>query len=186
MTSRGVDHAGADRQTENLLGALSLAITDGMQAGVSSVGPQALTAAITLSTLHHFPETPTIDLLRQILGLTSSGTVRLVDRLQSAGYVRRGPGPDRRATTISLTASGRRAAVRVTEARRALLHDGLAVLSDEERRQFGDLAGRVLAGMVRPPGATQWICRLCDLEACGRPQGECPVATASGYTPTEA
>ena len=62
----------------------------------------------------------------------------------------------------------------------AELHDGLAVLSGDERRQFGDLAGRVLAGMVRPPGATRWICRLCDLEACGRPQGECPVATASG------
>jgi DNA-binding MarR family transcriptional regulator len=183
VSGRNVEHAGSDQQTENLLGALSLAMTDRMQAGATSAGRQAFTAATALSALHHFLEEPTIDLLRQVLGLTSSGTVRLVDRLEAAGYVRRGPGVDRRATAISLTASGRRAAERVTEARRAVLHDGLAALSEDERRQLGDLAGRMLAAMVRPPGATQWICRLCDIEACGRPQGECPVATASGYTP---
>jgi DNA-binding MarR family transcriptional regulator len=171
------------QQAENLLGALSLAITDRMVAGVTRAGPQAATASIALSALHHFLDAPSIDRLRQVLGLTSSGTVRLIDRLEATGYVRRGAGADRRATTVSLTESGREAALQVTEARRAALAGALSALSDDERRLFGELAGRVLVGMIRPPGATRWTCRLCDMAACGRPQGRCPVATAAGYRP---
>ena len=52
-------------------------------------------AAPALSALLHFLDRRTVDLLRQVLGLTSSGTVRLVDRMAESGYVRRGP--DRRA-----------------------------------------------------------------------------------------
>jgi hypothetical protein len=65
-----------------------------------------------------------------------------------------------------------------------VLHDALAVLSPAERRQFGELTGRVLAGMIRPTGATRWMCRLCDTGACGREEGHCPVATAAGWVPT--
>jgi DNA-binding MarR family transcriptional regulator len=181
------DQERADRQAENLLGALALAVADGMREDVAvpgaGAGGQAASAAAALSAMHHFLGAPTIDLLRRVLGLTSSGTVRLVDRLEAAGTVRRGPGPDRRATSVALTAAGRRAATKVTDARTAALRDALSVLSPAERRHFGELAGRVLAAMVRPPGATRWICRLCDIEACGRPRGRCPVATASGYRP---
>lgn len=74
----------------------------------------------------------------------------------------------------------------MTASRQAVLHDALAVLSPQERRQLGELAGRVLAAMVRPPGATRWLCRLCDIQACGRPRGRCPVATAAGFEPPEA
>ena len=64
-------------------------------------------AAAALSALLHFLDRRTVDLLRQVLGLTSSGTVRLVDRMAESGYVRRGPGPDGRSTSISLTGAGR-------------------------------------------------------------------------------
>jgi DNA-binding MarR family transcriptional regulator len=176
--------AGAEPQAENLLGALCLAIDDRMQDGITEAAGQAASAGIALSALHHFLDAPTIDLVRQVIGLTHSGTVRLVDRLEGAGYVRRGPAPDGRATTVSLTAAGRRAAGRVTAKRQAVLHDALAVLSPAERRHFGELAGRVLAGMIRPTGATRWMCRLCDTGACGREEGRCPVATAAGWVPT--
>jgi hypothetical protein len=73
----------------------------------------------------------------------------------------------------------------VTGARQAVLHDALAALSEPEREVFGELAGRMLAAMIRPAGATRWMCRLCDLDACGRPRGECPVAAATGYAPRE-
>jgi DNA-binding MarR family transcriptional regulator len=172
-----------DVQAENLLGALCLAVDDRMQESVASAADQAASAAVALSALHHFLDTPSIELLRQVLGLTHSGTVRLVDRLDAAGYARRGPAADGRATTVSLTAAGRRAAARVTDRRQAVLRDALAVLSPSERRTFGQLAGRVLAGMVRPAGATRWMCRLCDTGACGREEGRCPVATATGFVP---
>jgi hypothetical protein len=32
---------------------------------------------------------------------------------------------------------------------------------------------------MRGPGATRWMCRLCDLDACGRADGSCPVERAA-------
>ncbi|MGH9279033.1 MAG: MarR family winged helix-turn-helix transcriptional regulator [Acidimicrobiales bacterium] len=164
----------AGEQAENLLGALSLAITDRMDAD---------SADVALSALQHILDRPSIDRLARVLGLSSSGTVRLVDRLAAAGYVERTAGVDRRTASITLTPAGRREAERVSTNRQSLLRGALSVLSPAEREQFGALAGRVLAGMVRPPGATRWTCRLCDTGACGRPEGRCPVATAAGWRP---
>ena len=48
-----------------------------------------------------------------------------------------------------------------------------------ERARLGELIGRVLAGMIRPPGATRWMCRLFDTTVCGRPAGQCPVVIAA-------
>ena len=56
--------------------------------------------------MHVLPPDPSIDLLRQVLGITHSGAVRLVDRLERAGHVRRVPGSGRRTTAIRLTAAG--------------------------------------------------------------------------------
>jgi DNA-binding MarR family transcriptional regulator len=162
---------------ENVVGAFALLLADRMTDEVGAAATQAPSGAAALSALRHFlPADPTVDLVRQVLGLTHSGTVRLVDRLEAAGQVRRGPGPDGRSTTVHLTAAGRRAADRVTAARATVLHDALAVLDPAERRQLDDLAGRVLLGMRRAPGATRWTCRLCDTATCGRLDGRCPVA----------
>jgi DNA-binding MarR family transcriptional regulator len=133
-------------------------------------------AAAALSALHHFLDGPSIDLLRQVLGLTSSGTVRLIDRLEAEGYVTRRPGVDGRSIAISLTPSGHRAATRVTAARARVLDRALDVLSPAERETLDTLSSKVLIGLMRGPGATRWICRLCDTRACGHDAGWCPVA----------
>jgi DNA-binding MarR family transcriptional regulator len=164
----------------NLLGALALVVTDRCSAAIgTATGVQTETAAAALSALYHFLDRPSIDLLRQVLGLTPSGTVRLVDRLADAGYVTRGQGQDGRSRSISLTDAGRQAAERVTEVRASVLGEALSRLSSEERTILEDLIGRILAGFVRSPGATRWICRLCDTGACGRDDGMCPVANAA-------
>jgi DNA-binding MarR family transcriptional regulator len=168
----------ADGQAENLLGALGLAIADRMGDAIVTRAGYASSDAIALSALQDFLDAPTVDRLAEVLGLTSSGTVRLVDRLERAGLVTRRTGPDGRSSHVTLSAAGRRAGHAVATTRLAFLHDRLAVLSPEERRTFGRLAGKVLAGMVRPPGATRWTCRLCDTTVCGRPEGRCPVANA--------
>jgi DNA-binding MarR family transcriptional regulator len=168
----------------NVLGALSLAVADQMSDAVAAAADQSLTAAAALSALDHFADGCSIDRLRRILGLTSSGTVRLVDRLVAAGEVRRREGPNGRTTSVALTAAGRRAAGRVTAARAAVLEDALDDLSPAERDDLERLAARVLDGVVRrklarESEATRWICRLCDLRACGRADGRCPAATAA-------
>jgi DNA-binding MarR family transcriptional regulator len=168
----------------NLLGAVALRLADGMAGEITAAArqggrPGAETAAVALSALHHFLDAPTIDRLRQVLGLTSSGAVRLVDRLQAAGLVRRGTGDDGRTTTVVLTAAGRRAAARVARARARVLDDALSVLSPAERRSFEELIGRVAVGLIREPGASRWMCRLCDTGACGLRDRSCPVTRAA-------
>ena len=166
-------------QAANLLGALSLVITDRTAEAMAGAGGRPETAAVALSALVHFLDHPSVDRLRQVLGLTSSGTVRLVDRLVAAGYLERGPGPDGRTTSVALTAAGRAAAAGVIAARAAVLGGALAVLSPAEREAFGALAGKVLTGLIRPPGATRWGCRLCDTGSCRAAAGGCPVTNAA-------
>ena len=172
----------APAHTENLMGALALVIADRTTDAIEDSSRQSPTAAAALSALHQFLGTPSIDLLRQVLGLTSSGTVRLVDRLEDAGHVTRRAGSDGRLTLIQLTASGRRAASRVSSARSSVLREALSVLSPDERRALDAIAARLLVGLMRGPGAVRWMCRLCDMTACGRDQGRCPVAAAASST----
>src|SRR6266516_645914 len=113
-----------------------------------------------------------------VLGRTSSGTVRLIDRMAEAGYVERGPGADGRSTSLSLTGAGRAAAERVGAARAAVLAGALDGLSAAERETFRQLMSKVLAGLVRGPGAVRWICRLCDTGMCRGTEGGCPVGNA--------
>jgi DNA-binding MarR family transcriptional regulator len=172
-TSYALDRPG------NLLGALALAVTDRSFGSFAGAGAVSDTAAVALSALFHFLDRPTIDHLRRVLGLTSSGTVRLVDRLEAAGLVARGEAEDGRATAVVLTPSGRRVAGRVSAARAETLERALAVLTPEQRSAFEELMSLVLAGLVRGPGAVRWICRLCDMGACGWHEGGCPVRQAA-------
>ena len=163
----------------NVLGALSLIIADQTEDAVAEAAGRSESAAAALSALLHFLDRPTIDLLRQVLGLTSSGTVRLVDRLEESGYVSREPGADARSTSVVLTEAGRAAAARVSAARAEVLQRSLAVLSDAERIALEELTSKVLVGMMRGPGATRWMCRLCDIGVCRGAQGGCPVGNAA-------
>jgi DNA-binding MarR family transcriptional regulator len=165
--------------TGNLLGALALAVADRTADAAGDASGQSASAAVALSALHHFLDRPSVDLLRQVLGLTPSGTVRLVDRLQEAGYVERGPGRDGRSVALLLTPAGRAAADQVSAARGAVLTDALSALSASERRSLDRLLSQVLVGLIRGPGATRWMCRMCDTTACGRDDGRCPVANTA-------
>jgi DNA-binding MarR family transcriptional regulator len=167
------------RQAANLLGALALVLSDRLEGALTEADRLAENDAVALSALHHFLESPSVDLLAQVLGLSSSGTVRLVDRLEEAGLVRRETGADGRVTSVALTTAGRRRAQAVTRARMDLMEQALGPLTPSERRQFSELAGKILAHLIRPPGATRWMCRLCDLVECGRPNGRCPVYEAA-------
>lgn len=163
----------------NLLGALSLVIADRMTDAMAGEGGRPESGAAALCALLHFLDRPSVDRLRQVLGLTSSGTVRLVDKLAQSGYVRREPGADGRSVSIVLTDRGRLAAQRVAGSRASVLEDALTVLTPDERQAFDRLAGKVLAGLIRGPGATRWMCRLCDTGVCRGAAGGCPVGNAA-------
>lgn len=170
--------ASLDREA-NLLGALALIVTDTTAAAVAGASGQASTAAAALSALYQFLDRPTLDALRRVLGLTPSGAVRLVDRLAGEGLVTRGPGADGRSRAVILTADGRRVAKQIAAARSATLRHALADLSAAERDTLHSLLGRIMAAYVRDKQGGAWICRLCDVAACGRAQGACPTANAA-------
>ena len=166
-------------QTANLLGALSLVLADRMADAMGEAGGRPESAAAALSALLHFLDRPTVDLLRQVLGLTSSGTVRLIDRMAESGYVRRGPGNDSRSTAVTLTGTGRAAAERVAAVRAEVLEGALAGLTDADRDALRKILGTMLVGLMRGPGAVRWMCRLCDTGACRSAEGGCPVGNAA-------
>ncbi len=163
----------------NAFGALALIVADQMADATASAAGRADSAPAALAALHHFLDRPSVDLLRQVLGLTSSGTVRLLDRLAESGLVERGAGADGRTTAVTLTGTGRAVAEQVCEARAEVLDRALSALTRDERAEFTALAGKMLVAMMRGPGAVRWICRLCDTGICRSAPGGCPVGNAA-------
>ncbi len=163
----------------NVFGALALMVADQMADVTTAAAGRSDSAPAALAALYHFLDRPSVDLLRQVLGLTSSGAVRLLDRLAESGLIERGRGTDARSTVVSLTEAGRAAAVEVCSERAAVLDRALAALSPRERDEFTALAGKMLVGLMRGPGAVRWMCRLCDTGICRGTPGGCPVGNAA-------
>jgi DNA-binding MarR family transcriptional regulator len=179
------DDAGLDGSA-NVFGALALIVADQMADVTASAAGRSDSAPAALAALHHFLDGPSVDRLRQVLGLTSSGTVRLLDRLAESGLIERGPGADGRSTAVSLTDMGAAKAQEVCAARAEVLQRALSALSAEERAAFSALSAKMLVGMMRGPGAVRWMCRLCDTTVCRGAAGGCPVGNAARERYSEA
>ena len=157
----------------NVVGALGLALADRLAAAEASGS-----ASEALVALYGRSAGGSIDALAGVLGLSHSGMVRLVDRLEAGELVERRRGADHRSAALYLTPPGRRAARRVLAVRATAMHEALSVLTADQQADLARLAGLVLGALAAPAGAERRLCRLCDLEACGRSRGECPVAPA--------
>ena len=156
---------------DNALGALALEVARRVQEAGEAASPHGASAPAALVALHGLTGGQSIDALRRVVGLTHSGAVRLVDRLAAAGLVERRLGADGRAVALQLTPEGRRAARRVLTRREAALETVLAPLTPRERAELARLGERVLAGLTGGQQDRRRICRLCDVDACGR---DCP------------
>lgn len=165
-------------RTTNVLGALALLVNDRVTEALDRASGRSITAATTLSALQHVLDRPSIDQLHRVLSLSSSGTVRLIDRLEADGLVERSQGTDGRSTSVSLTAAGREAAARVTAARTEVLSGLLDLISPGDRVALEGIAARMLAALLLEPGTPPWLCRLCDTSVCGHDEGNCPISRA--------
>jgi DNA-binding MarR family transcriptional regulator len=163
----------------NVVGAGVLALADVLRDATEQAADHGASAPAALAALETYLEGSSIDELRRILGITHSGAVRLVDRLEADGLLRRTTAGDARARGLVLTPAGRRAAQRVLAERAAALDAALAPLSGAEREQLGTLLGRVLGGLTDGRAAARRICRLCDPDGCGHHEGHCPVTQAA-------
>jgi MarR family transcriptional regulator, negative regulator of the multidrug operon emrRAB len=159
----------------NLLGAHALVAVDRMR----SAAGMELSSAAVLSALMTFADGASIDELRRVLGLSHSGGVRIVRRLEARGLVAREPHPaDRRAVRLHLTPDGRRAAARVITARQESLAALLAPLDSRETADLERLLERLLGAVIDEREAANRVCRLCDPDVCGHPE-RCPVTQAA-------
>jgi MarR family transcriptional regulator, negative regulator of the multidrug operon emrRAB len=161
----------------NLVGAWALAAARSVQEATNAEAGGSGSRAAALVTAALFPN-ERVDALREVLGLSPAGVVRLLDQLVGAGLVKRGAGTrDGREVLVSPTRRGASVAGRVLAARASAVRLLLEPLSETERRQFLVLLEKLLIGMPSGRGQARHICRLCDHRACER--SWCPVSTGA-------
>ncbi len=147
------------------------------EAGLSPSGAAAL---VSLRTFESRPVT--IRALSDIVGLSHSASVRVVDRLAGAGFVERNPGRDGREVLLSLSERGRATADRMLAAREDVLGELVSPVSSDALASLTGLFQGLLGQMTAGRRQARWICRICDHGLCHR-SGGCPVddaATALG------
>lgn len=152
----------------NLLGACSLAVAERLPLAAADAALVSLSSWLAGAT---------VDGLARVLGLTHSGAVRLVDRLERDALVQRSAGPDGRSRALRVTAAGEREARRLQAERFAALEEVLSGLGTDERAQLAPLLERLLDRITRLGAAPGHTCRLCAPDVCGHPD-RCPVTRA--------
>jgi MarR family transcriptional repressor of emrRAB len=172
----------------NVLGALSLVVADRMNTAVEAIATLGPSAPAALAAMHEFLDGGSVTQLSSVLGLTHSGTVRLVDRLAAEGLVERVGAQDGRAVSVVLTQRGRRTAARILQTREKSLASALSALSPDEIDNLAAALDTMLTTVTLArveersartnDRAQPWLCRLCDFAACGRSDGNCPVNNA--------
>ncbi|WP_322015710.1 MarR family winged helix-turn-helix transcriptional regulator [Paraburkholderia sp. J12] len=169
---------------ENLLGVLALLIVDDLQAaGEEETDAAGLTARSILNAVHMYPGC-TIEELRTAVGLSHPATVRAVAGLVEADLVKKVPGADRRAVSLTLTAAGRRVVDRTLANRNAILERLTRHLNARERQQLDALLLKMLWSETRDPAHAMQLCRLCDEAPCLA--AGCPVECRSEGLPMPA
>jgi MarR family transcriptional regulator, negative regulator of the multidrug operon emrRAB len=156
----------------NLLDALALSSADLVTEAAEQGARHGAMAPAALATIGSSPG-ETIDLLSQVLKLTHSGTVRLIDRLEADGLVERKSGREGRTVALFLTRAGKKALAEVLERRRIAIEGVLGSLSASERTELTRLVEKLLTAMTTGRHSAEFICRLCELDSC--PEHRCPV-----------
>ena len=113
-----------------------------------------------------------VDWLYRRLGITQSGTVRLLDRLQSLDLITRARPAGQREVEITITAAGRSVLADGVDARARALEELVSPLGEREREQLIGLIVKALSGQRRERRSADALCRLCAWPACG---DDCPV-----------
>jgi MarR family transcriptional regulator, negative regulator of the multidrug operon emrRAB len=153
-----------EENVANLLGALATMVTDGIVDAVART-PDMVGEQTALALLAKYSDC-SIQELRDPLGLSHSGCVRLVDRLVASGYVKRRAAADGRAVALRLTRRGRAVAETTVDRRADVLLRLVGTLTGHERDALGKLAARLLDRGTPTPRAAGKTCRLCDYDAC--------------------
>jgi len=154
----------------NHLTALSVLLSDALEASLGDLSPSA---AALLSTLQHF-DGSTVSELAAVAGVSQPTATRVLDGLVRQGLIRRETKTGRQ-TPLRLTGTGRARASRLTAARAEAMQRLLDMLPTEQRRSFIDAAETLLAKATTSRAFARTTCRHCNHGLCNGPA--CPVGT---------
>lgn len=150
----------------NRLGALAVALSDLMQASLPAEVPAEGPDAAALNTVLQSPGLRVED-LAAILGMSHSGTVRVVDRLVRQGLVTRRPRPDdARSVSLHITAHGQELGDAVQARRLAALQTLVETLPAGAQGWLTATIEELLRVLADNPAAANRICRLCEERLC--------------------
>ncbi len=171
MAPTGTQGRADSKRTGNILGALALALADGIRADAeaqTTIGGEAPSALVTIGHAAGC----SIDFLSRALRLSHAGTVRLVDRLEDAGLIERRAASDGRAVALHLTEAGSRRRRKLLDGRQSALDRAIAALPATQQQQLATIAEKLLKSLRGPELARAYtLCRLCDERACS----DCPM-----------
>jgi DNA-binding MarR family transcriptional regulator len=161
-------------RTANILGALAIALSGRITAETSVAGgisPSAVSALIQV----HFSPGVSVEQLRNLIGLSHSASVRVVDVLEGMSLIgrRRMAGVDARVTSLFTTDKGRDLAREVLRVRGNITKPIVASFSPDDQLLLERVLGELIMRLVRPGPEQEYVCRFCDLSEC--PQDTCPM-----------
>lgn len=158
----------------NLIGTLALKIYDLQMDASVEVSGMSPTACACLISLAHQDKPQTISDIAAICKVSHSGAVRLVEKLESCGYLfKTSLGNDGRKVRVELTDEGYEMRDKILQARRSAIQPAVSKFSCSDWKVIEWAAGFILADMTGSRLESEQICRYCDAEACGG--SDCPV-----------
>lgn len=157
-------------QTSNLLGVVGLLVSSSIERSAQEILKHSGETPAALVVIG-YDLGPTNEQLRNILGLSHSGTVRLVDRLVADGLVKRREGSDKREIALYATKKGKALRERILEERLLSVRPLLDTLTKTEQDSLGALLHKMLSSLETTDLERQSLCRLCDNRVCTN----CPI-----------
>ncbi len=158
-------------RTANLLGAAVLGLHDEIKKTAEKRSGHSGETSAAITALGHQPGLSN-DRLSDLLDLTHTGTVRLIDRLVRDGLVEKRPGThDKRSVALFLTAKGKKIRRQILSDRESALVPLVSNLNDVDQKKLADLLSKLLENVSRDDVHKLRICRLCDATACNN----CPI-----------
>jgi len=157
-------------RTANLLGVVGLAVAGRIEQTARDILNHAGETPAALVVIG-YGLGPSNDELRQVLGLSHPGVVRLVDRLVADRLVTRREGRDKRSIALHLTRQGMALREELLKGRLAAIRPLLAPLSGAEQDALAGLLHKMLSGMETTDQERCNLCRLCDGRVCT----DCPI-----------
>lgn len=164
------------QQLTNVLAALTLHVNDRLTRRIEEVAEHGAAAPMALVVIWQHPG-QTIEYLRNVLTLSHSGTVRLVERLIEDGLVVKRQGADNRSVSLTCTAAGSRKSKGILKAREDVVSPLLSRLDEQERGQLEHILRKLTWSGIATKEEGVNTCRLCNIDICFN-RGNCPVTVA--------